>query len=178
LFSNKSKYLKNLDLTERACFKEYKKVFTTSFQISATNFFKDSPNKANTLLNNFLAQHAFALRQPKSLADLYHYGYKRKLKNDKRFNGLMVEEYMAIIEKGAIQECEYIYNDYFSAEQALAAIYDDAAKFVDKKWLEVKPKNAQEASEIMRMSDGKNGYLWRYSLMTPLTLKINDKFKK
>ena len=178
MFSNKSKYLKSLDLTERSCFKEYKKVFSTSFQIRAINWERNNPNKAESLLGVFLYQHAFAVRQPNSLADLYDYGYKRKMKNDKRFRGLMVEEYMAIIEKGAIEECENIYGEYFTSEDALAVIYEDAAKFVDKKWAEVEPKSELEASEIMKMSDGKNGYLWRFSLMTPLQLKITDKFKR
>ena len=79
--------------------------------------------------------------------------------------------------KGAIEECENIYGEYFTSEDAHAVIYEDAAKFVDQKWAEVKPKSELEAREIMKMTDGKNGYLWRYSLMMPLQLKITDKFK-
>jgi hypothetical protein len=66
----------------------------------------------------------------------------------------------------------------FSSEDALRIIQLDAEVFVDKQWTLVKPENIEQASEIMRMSDGSKGYLWKYSLMTPLQLKINDKFKR
>jgi len=60
----------------------------------------------------------------------------------------------------------------------LRIIQLDAEKFVDEQWKVMKPKNIEQASEIMRLSDGTKGFLWKYSLMTPLQLKIKDNFKR
>jgi hypothetical protein len=177
MFSKKSQFLKSLDMVERQCYRQYEKQM--SFLIETQrNWEKDSSDPSNSILNKFVHLHGAALRAKGSLADLYDWGFKRKSKGDKRFNGLMIEEYLAVIEKSAILECSYIYSDLFSPEKAVEIIQSDAANFIDTKWKELKPKTYEEATGLMRSSNGLNGYLWRYSLMVPLQLKINDKFKK
>ncbi len=177
MFGNRSEFIKSLDRTEKKSFDIYENYLKTIINSQRE---QEGGNKDFTkiLLNRFLTYHNISASPRDSLAYLYHYGHKLKNKNDKRLKGLMVEEYMAIIESESIKECEHIYKDLFSSEDALRIIQLDAEVFVDKQWTLVKPENIEQASEIMRMSDGSKGYLWKYSLMTPLQLKINDKFKR
>ena len=177
MFSKKSQFLKSLDMVERQCFRQYEKKLSFLIEMQR-NWDKDNSNQSQAILNKFVHLHAAALREKGSLADLYNWGFKRKSKGDKRFNGLMVEEYLAVIEKGSIEESAYIYSDLFTSKEAIEFIQNDAASFIDAKWKELKPKTYEEAVELMGSSSGKNGYFWKYSLMVPLQLKINDKFMK
>jgi hypothetical protein len=174
LLGKKSSFIKSLDRPERKCFENYEKYLTTVINSQR----EQEANKKDfekVILNRFLTYHNISASPRDSLSSIYHYVYKLK---GKKLGGMMIEEYMAVIEAESIKECDYIYKDLFSSDEALRIIQLDAEKFVDEQWKIMNPKNIEQASEIMRLSDGTKGYLWKYSLMTPLQLKINDNFKK